>query len=429
MRVLHVTHQYPPAIGGSEKYIADLSEELVRRGHQVDVFTSRSLDYHTWRNELDPFEVRNGVNIHRFRSIQRRRFHWWMLHFGARHYWRTRARRYETLMFLGGGPLCPGMFRQLLVQAPKYDLIHLNCLVYAQVAYGYAAARRRGVPSVVTPHAHSEQEVTYGLEYQRAILKGCAHVLADTPAERRFLIDAGVVAWRITTAGIGLRSEDYPRQDPLQARHQLGLPEEAFVLLFLGRKAEYKGFDLTLKAFQALQPDHQKLHLLAAGPDTEFSKSLLACEQVPPGFVNLGAVSEETKLAALNACDCLVLPSGGEAFGIVYLEAWIMGKPVVGSRTPAVSTVIDHGRDGFLTAQGDINDLVGCLARMLEAPKLAREMGAQGQAKVLSRYTAPRIADVVEGVYLRVLRRRWQESRRSRDDQPVLPTRVIVEGE
>ncbi|MBI5567875.1 MAG: glycosyltransferase, partial [Chloroflexi bacterium] len=65
MRVLHVSHQYPPAIGGSERYIADLSEELVARGHQVDVFTSRAVDFHTWQNKLPKFEQRQGVNVYR----------------------------------------------------------------------------------------------------------------------------------------------------------------------------------------------------------------------------------------------------------------------------------------------------------------------------------------------------------------------------
>ena len=97
MRVLHITHQYPPAIGGSEKYIADLSEELVQRGHQVDVFTSRSLDYQSWRNELGPFEVRHGVGVSRFRSLQRRALQWRMLHFGISRYWRTRARRHDEI--------------------------------------------------------------------------------------------------------------------------------------------------------------------------------------------------------------------------------------------------------------------------------------------------------------------------------------------
>ena len=78
MRLLHVTQRYLPAIGGAEKYVADLSEELVRRGHKVDVLTSRALDFHTWKNVLPPFERVGGVDVYRFRSMRRRPWVWWL---------------------------------------------------------------------------------------------------------------------------------------------------------------------------------------------------------------------------------------------------------------------------------------------------------------------------------------------------------------
>jgi len=133
-----------------------------------------------------------------------------------------------------------------------------------------------------------------------------------------------------------------------------------------------------------------------------------------PGLHVLGVVSDEEKLAALQACDCLVLPSVGEAFGIVFLEAWIVGRPVIGARTLAVSAVIQHGQDGFLAAPGDAADLAACIARLIADPDLARRMGARGREKVLRRYTIPRIADRVEGIYLRVLRRRLREEGETR---------------
>jgi glycosyltransferase involved in cell wall biosynthesis len=126
----------------------------------------------------------------------------------------------------------------------------------------------------------------------------------------------------------------------------------------------------------------------------------------------MGAVPQEEKLAALRACDCLVLPSTGEAFGIVYLEAWIMGKPVIGARTPSVSAVINHGVDGLLSAPGDAGDLAACISRLASEPMVARRMGAAGHDKVLSRYTVPRIADRVEGAYLRALRCRQRSRER-----------------
>ncbi|MBN1140008.1 MAG: glycosyltransferase, partial [Anaerolineae bacterium] len=113
MRFLHVTHRYPPAVGGSEKYIADLSDELVRRGHQVDIFTTRALDNDSWKNELPPFEQRNGVNVYRFPALRRRRWVWRMLDLGAKRYWPARSRRYEPFIFFGGGPMAPGMLRAI----------------------------------------------------------------------------------------------------------------------------------------------------------------------------------------------------------------------------------------------------------------------------------------------------------------------------
>lgn len=404
MRVLHVTHQYPPAIGGSEKYIADLSEELVARGHQVDVFTSRSLDYHTWKDELGPYECVNGVNVYRFRSMRRTWFVWRVLHWSLGKYWKNRSRWYEPFILFGGGPLCPGMFAAMLSGSPQYDLVHLNCLVYGHVAYGYWAARRRHVPVIVTPHAHAEQRATFGIGYELDVLHGSDHVIAVTDGERDFILGLGLSPWRVTTAGNGLRPESYPMRDIKACRQRLGLPKDAFVMLFLGRQVEYKGLDTALAAFVALRKHQPHLHFLVVGPGTDYASQLFARYQGMPGVTNLGAASDDVRLDALNGCDCLVLPSIGEAFGIVFLEAWIMGKPVIGVRTAAVSTVIRDGQDGWLVPPNDPVAIVLALKRWIDSPALARQMGESGRRRVLQRYTCAHTADVVEGIYLQTLR-------------------------
>ena len=390
----------------------DLSEELVRRGHQVDVMTSRALDFHTWKNELPAFERRNGVDVYRFRSMRRRDWVWAILDFGLRHYWPQRRRRYEPLIFLGGGPLAPGLLRAMLTRGHHYDLVHLNCLVYSHVAYGYWAARRRGVPVVVTPHAHASQEVTYNVGYQRAVMAGCDHVIADTPAERDLLLELGLDPLRVSIGGTGLDPVQYEDGSRQEARQQLDLPLEGFVVLFLGRKSDYKGLDVALEAHLALRNQRPNLHLLAVGPETDYSRALWSRYGHRAGVHVRGAVSHEEKLAALRACDCLALPSTAEAFGIVFLESWIMGRPVIGARTRAVSSVIAEGEDGLLAAPGDAAGLAACIARLVGDPDRARQMGTRGREKVLRRYTVPRIGDRVEGIYLRTLRQRQREGGR-----------------
>ena len=417
MRILHVTHQYPPAIGGAEKYIADLSEAIVQRGHQVDVLTSRSVDFVTWKNKLPRHERRNGVDIYRFRSMQRRAWVWHVLHYALRNYWRTRARRYELLTLFGSGPLAPGMFWAIMRRGRQYDLVHLNCLVYSHVTYGYWAAHWQDLPIIVTPHAHAGQEVTYNFGYQRQVMAGADHVIAVTHAERQMLLDVGLDPWRVSVSGNGLKPEEYEADqewDQTVARRYLGLPEEGFLVLFLGRKSDYKGVDLALEAYLALRAQRSDLQLLAVGPETDYSQALWSRYGNLEGMHIRGAVPHKEKLAALRACDCLVLPSVGEAFGIVFLEAWIMGKPVIGARTLAVSSIIAHGQDGLLADPGDAADLAACIARLASDRSRAQQMGAQGREKVLRRYTLSRIADRLEGIYLRVLRRRRREAEQQR---------------
>lgn len=404
MKLLHVTHQYRPALGGAEKYITDLSEELARRGHQVDVFTTRSVDFQTWRGDLPRYEQLDGVNVYRFDSWPRGARQWAWLRYGFEHYWRCESRRYEPWIFFGSGPVCPAMFWRLWRQAPRYDLIHINNLHYSHAYPAYRAARWRGVPVIVTPHVHAEQRVTYDIGYLRSILRGSAAILADTTEEKAFL-DSHAFNEFITVAGVGLPLDRLPPLDRAVSRARFDLPDDAFVMLFLGRKVEYKGIDLCVEAFIELRRTRPNVYLLAVGPETEYSRALWSRHGQPDGVIVRDTVSDEDRLHALNACDVLALPSSGEAFGIVYLEAWAYGKPVIGARIASVSSLIEDGADGYLIEPGRAGQLAARLIALIDQPALAQALGQRGRAKLERRYSLEHIGELVEGVYARVLRR------------------------
>lgn len=406
MRLLHVTHQYRPAVGGAEQHITDVSEEMARRGHQVTVYTSRSRTYYTWKADLPGREQLLGVDVHRFRSLRRRSWTWHMLARGYNGYWRTRSRRYEPLIWLGNGPVCPGLFWAILRMGWSPDIVHINNLHYAHAATAFAAARRRGLPVLLTPHIHVEQPVTYDVGYMWSMLRRSDHVLADTEAEREFLIESGLDPWRVTTAGVGLRPEEFPILDRETCRRDLDLPADAFVVLFLGRKTEYKGLDVVLEAFHRLQARAARLYVLAVGGETAYSEALWSRQGGHPRVISHGSVPDDLRLAALNACDCLAMPSTGEAFGRVFLEAWAVGKPVIGARTRSASSLIADGQDGYLVAPGSACQLADRIECLLSGGGLAGEMGARGRGKVMNRYTVARIGDIVEGTCARIIRRR-----------------------
>jgi glycosyltransferase involved in cell wall biosynthesis len=204
--------------------------------------------------------------------------------------------------------------------------------------------------------------------------------------------------------GVGFQLERFPPLDRLESRGRFGLPEHGFVILFLGRKTEYKGLDRLVEAFSALRRSRPDVYLLAVGPETDFSRQLWSRYGSLDGLVVRGVVSEDERLAALAACDVLAMPSTGESFGMVYLEAWAYGKPVIGANIASVASLIDHGGDGYLVEPGQVAPLVARLGHLADHLELAEAMGARGRAKLERRYSIECIATIVEGTYARVLR-------------------------
>jgi glycosyltransferase involved in cell wall biosynthesis len=403
MRILHVSHQYAPAIGGAEQYITQLSEELAGRGHDVTVFTSRTADYRTWANVLPPAEMRHRVQVERFRALPRRGSNWRALDIGLSNYANGPAWLWEPLIWYGNGPVMPGLWRALRSRRRDFDLVHISQLHYAHAWPAFRAARQASLPIVLTPHLHAEQPETYDVGYMRTMLRSADAVLAVTPAEKAFLL-RNRLATRVSVGGNSLDLADYPALDQSTARARFDIPEDAFVVLFLGRKVAYKGLAQVVGAFKQLREANPNLYLLAVGRETEDSQRIWAAAGDLPGVTIRDAVSDEDRLAALAACDVLAVPSTGEAFGIVYLEAWAYGKPVIAARIESVASLIDDGIDGFLVDPASHQELAARMLALAEDPAQGRAMGARGRQKLAQRYTTVRMGDIVEALYRRVLR-------------------------
>jgi glycosyltransferase involved in cell wall biosynthesis len=112
---------------------------------------------------------------------------------------------------------------------------------------------------------------------------------------------------------------------------------------------------------------------------------------------------DAVKHDALAAADVFAMPSRTDSFGIVYLEAWCYGLPVVGARAGGVPDVIADGQDGVLVRFGDVPALAAAVGDLLRDRDRARRLGAAGRAKVLRELTWDRIYARVRDVYREVL--------------------------
>jgi len=127
------------------------------------------------------------------------------------------------------------------------------------------------------------------------------------------------------------------------------------------------------------------LTLVSMGLATpEWRETLRRLPQVP--LLDLGYASEEEKKDAFDACDLFVMPSRYDSFGIVYLEAWRCGKPVIGARVGAIPEVIENGKNGLLVEFGNQDQLASAILSLVQNPELRASMGESGKKKVIERF-------------------------------------------
>jgi glycosyltransferase involved in cell wall biosynthesis len=402
LRVLHLIQRYPPAVGGSETWCREVVRHQARMGDRVRVLTLDILEEEEfWREpELDgkrlalgPLDWDQGVLVRRYRRSLPV-YHLYHLVLGPI--------LDRLLKIYAYGPHSVEMYGRLLPQARWADVVHLHTLPFPHNLFGYLAARLCRKRVVVTPHFHPDHP-----HYERWssywLLRHCDAVLAVSPFEKEYLAARGVDPTRIAVTGCGVHLEGYAVPEIDQAlgdlRQRHDLPADSRLILFVGRKADYKGIDTLIEATPRL-PERHRAVLLLVGPGSPWFDELYGrlSPRERARILDLGTVEEAEKVALLHLADVLALPSRFEAFGIVLLEAWACGTPVVTSSRGALPSVVGDG--GLTFEYGDAVGLAERLDALLSDPRLARRLAEAGRRQVEERYTWDRIAQAARASYL-----------------------------
>jgi phosphatidylinositol alpha-1,6-mannosyltransferase len=162
---------------------------------------------------------------------------------------------------------------------------------------------------------------------------------------------------------------------------------EGRVILTVGRwraNERYKGMDTLIAALPRLLHEWTDLQLVAVGEgdDQSWLEQLAEGCGVRRHVHFFSGLSYSELSACYSACEIFALPSRGEGFGLVYLEAMARGKPVIGGAHGGAPEVVDDGRTGYLVQHGDAPQLATSIETLLANPVLAREMGARGRERV-----------------------------------------------
>lgn len=164
-------------------------------------------------------------------------------------------------------------------------------------------------------------------------------------------------------------------------------PVAGRVLLTVGRwdRAEqYKGADTLISAMPAVlkSAPNTSLVLVGGGDDRPRLERLALELQVAERTRFLSGLSAEQLFACYAGCDVFALPSKGEGFGLVFLEAMVHGKPVIGGAHGGIPDIVEDGVTGLLVPHGNVERLEQAIGTLLNDPNRAREMGERGKKRV-----------------------------------------------
>jgi len=301
-----------------------------------------------------------------------------------------------------------GLEAALSQLSDRFDVIHAFNLSWEYpMIEAWRLARRTRAPLVLTPFAHlgtgKHDRVARNstMDHQLRMLREAEAVLTLTDVERQGLGERGVALERMATVGGGL--DDVPPlldEKDILAHYHLARP----FVVFIGRASYDKGALHAAETMIRLHRQGVNLTLALIGSSTpEFDSFLQGIHPADRAVIRpLGVVPEAHKHTLLQASTLLVLPSRTDSFGIVILEAWAHGKPVIGARAGGIPDVIDEGRTGLLVSFGDVTGLAQAIGRLMQDDNLCRELGQQGQTKLAAEYTWKRVTEKVLAVYRRV---------------------------
>lgn len=223
---------------------------------------------------------------------------------------------------------------------------------------------------------------------------------ADSASQRQFLIAQGIVdPGRLFVIGAGsLAGVDVQRFDRARfsgdqcraLRHSLGIPDQAAIILFVGRITVDKGVRELLQAFTLLKAAARDVHLVLVGRiDTESGVSgAISAGEIErlPDVHRIGYT--KTPDAYLAIADVLCLPSYREGFGTVVIEAAAMGVPAVGTAIYGLTDAVVHGETGLLVPPRDAGKLKDALEQILDDRVMRTEMGAAAKRRALRLFDA-----------------------------------------
>ena len=383
MKILMLSWEYPPRIvGGIARVVHDLSQRLIRDGHEVTVVTYRDGDVPYYEND-------KGVNVYRVDN--------YMIHPNNFIDW---------IMQLNFNMIAKAS--EIINEQGKFDVIHAHDWLVAYSAKTLKESYK--IPIVTTIHA-TESGRNSGIhdEVQRYIndsewlltyestevivnsnfMKNDLQRLFGLPYEKINVIPNGISLNNFS--GV---EKDY------DFRRKYAMDNEK-IILYVGRLVYEKGIQHLIGAMPKILANYHDAKLVICGKGGMIDE--LRQETKNLGIENkvyfAGYCDSKTVQKMYKCADIAVFPSTYEPFGIVALEAMLAGIPIVVSDVGGLNEIVEHGVTGMKSYAGNSNSISDSVLSLLFDAKLCDNVSKNAVKKVKELYNWNKIAQDTHYVY------------------------------
>lgn len=382
MRIMIVTDQYPPMIGGVPTVTQGLAVDFANRGDQVWVVAPSY-------GQRDVHRLEHKVHVYRFSSFE----------------WPT----YEELRipFL---PILP--FRRLLKKVDP-DIIHIHSpVVLGNIAQIVAGSLRK--PVVVTNHylpinmsrslsldpLFGKTFITVSYSYLVHFCNRSEYVTAPTMTALNLLYEHGLRApAQAISNGVDLKKFS-PGDRDKRLRQQFKLPQDRPLILSVNRLSLEKRIDVLIDAVAKMTRDAH-IAIASTGPAEAGLRAKVEELNLKDKVSFLGLI-HNTDLAPLyRLADAFAIPSEAELQSLTTMEAMACGLPVVAANAYALPELVHHEINGFLFQRGNSDEMAQYLDTLVSDAALRKQMGAKS-LEIIARHDRTLVLDQWEALYRRL---------------------------
>jgi glycosyltransferase involved in cell wall biosynthesis len=387
MKILIIIPYFFPAnvFGGPVKVAFDIGKELVKRGHDVTVYTS---DAKTPAIRVkEKFAEVEGMRVYYFKNLSMFLVKW--------------SNFFVT----------PGLCKKLRTDLREFDIIHVHEYTTFQNIFLHRFARKNKIPYVLQVHGsipkvdREGRQQLYEILFGSALLRDSSKVVALNSVEAKQYVSVGVSPQKIEIIPNGINPFDGEKTIKGQFKKDNRIPNDKKIIIYVGRIHKSKGIDLLINAYDILvkKMNCTDTLLIIAGPDDGYlaeAKSLVNSLNLGISVLFVGYIKTEEKFAVLADSDVFVTPAF-YGFPITFLEACSIGLPIITTTKGDQMDWID-GKVGIVTSPTSL-EIAKAMKLILSNKEMSEGFSAKGKMLVHSTFSIEKMVNKVEHMYEEII--------------------------